>query len=95
MSGGCFDYYRLGSSWLRMLPSMVHSLEHKTVLFHMRLVNPSAEHQKLHSISLHATIFLGGCSFYYFLYGIYFDGINPLRVYELEDRLFCSDYTTS
>lgn len=64
MSGGCFVYFSLGSSCLRMLPSMAHPTEHSNV----RLEDPSAELRTLCFllVSMLLYIVLGGVLLFIF-----------------------------
>lgn len=97
MSGGCFDDFRLGSSWVRMLPSMVHPRSTVTVLFCVRLEAPSVELQILCFLLVSRLLFFGegGSSFCYLLCGLYFDCIDLLILSEPEGRLFCPVCTAS
>lgn len=60
MSGGCFDDFRLGSSCVRMLPSMVHPTSTVTVLFCVRLEDPSVELQILCFLLVSMLLFFFG-----------------------------------
>lgn len=67
MSGGCFDDFRLGSSWERMLPSMVHPTSTVTVLFCVRLEDPSVKLQILCFLLVSMLLFFLGGGFFFLL----------------------------